>query len=202
MTQQQQQQQFVQRPHDALFAAPGWATKRLAIAVYFFMLAVVSIVVGIGLAIVAKNAAPAGFGILLAVMLGVPAFILQYLTRRSVTAVYNTGNPQVVSSTGGETVIVFDRDIKIDGQISDFGSGKIRVKAPPDEVARMLAWIKANPDKISRTKVEESAGVSQVTWKRVMSALEEMKVVSNGGKSGYRVVDSLDDKLDRLEARL
>jgi hypothetical protein len=79
---------------------------------------------------------------------------------------------------------------------------RITVEAPRDEVARMLAWIKAHPDLTSRAQVMKNAKVKQTTWERVMDALRQAGAVEGGGKSGYSVTDSLDDKLSKLDARL
>jgi hypothetical protein len=164
------------------------------------MLAVVSLVVGVGLAIVAGNAAPAVLGLVLFSFFALPALILRWLTMRSLGAMYEA--PKVASTGPQQTVLVLERGLNVAGQRTDFGQDRVTINAPADEVARMLAWIKDNPTRTSRTQVTTNAKVSQTTWERVMHALEEVGAVANGGKSGYSVTDALDDKLSKLDARL
>ena len=187
------------RSPDALFNAPGWAAKLLTIAAMLGVLAVVALAVGVGLAVVTGNAAPVALGLVLAGFCAFPALILQSLTRRSLGVMYDAPRP----APGGpqQTVLVLERGLNVAGQRHEFGQDRITVNAPSDEVGRMLQWIKAHPDRTSRVQVTTNAGVSQNTWQRVMSALEEVGAVANGGKSGYTVIDSLDAKLDKLDAR-
>lgn len=181
---------------DALFNAPTWGARLLTFATMLGVLAVVSLFVGIGLAIVAHNMIPLGLGLFLAAFLGLPAMILQRLTRKSLDVMYGT----TVQSVGPQqTVVNVERPIKIDGKMHSFNTEQFTVNAPPDQVARMMAWIKNNPTKISRTQVMENAKVSQSTWERVMKELENLDIVVNQGKSGYK---TLDDKLNELDARL
>lgn len=188
------------RPHEALFNAPGWAAKLLTLAAMLGMLAVVSFAVGVGLAIMTGNAVPAVLGIVLCAFFALPALILRWLTMRSLGAMYE--GPKVVQPGPQQTVLVLERGLNVKGQRTDFGQDRVTINAPSDEVARMLAWIKDNPELTSRAQVTANVKVSQTTWQRVMTALEEIGAVVNGGKSGYTVTDVLDDKLDRLEARL
>lgn len=163
------------------------------------MLTVVSLAVGAALAIITRNAAPLALGMVLSAFCALPALILRWLTMRSLGAMYE--GPKVVTTGPQQTVLVLERGINVAGQRQAFGQDKITVNAPADEVSRMLAWIKDNPTRTSRAQVTTNAKVSQNTWQRVMTALEEVGAVTNGGKSGYSIVDSLDDKLDQLDAR-
>lgn len=190
----------IRSPHEALFNAPGWAAKMLTLAATLGMLAVVSLAVGVGLAIVVRNVAPLGLGIVLCAFCALPALILQVLTRRSLDKMYES--PATLQGGPLQTVLVLERGLNVGGKRTDFGQDRVTINAPADEVGRVLAWIKANPDRTSRAQVMTNAKVSQTTWERVMHALEEVGVVANGGKSGYTVTDQLDGMLDRLDARL
>lgn len=193
-----QQQQQPSHSHEALFNAPTWGTKLLTVATMLGMLAVVSLFVGIGLAAISKNAIPLALGVLLAAFMGLPAALLQWLTRKSLNAMY--GNTKTLQAAGlQQTVVSMDRPITIDGKQHSFKKEQFTVDAPADQVARMLSWIKDNPTRMSRTQVMQNTRVSQSTWEKVMTALEEAGIVVNGGKSGYK---TLDDKLDELDARL
>jgi len=183
--------------HEALFKAPGWATRLLTFAAILGMLATVSLVVGIWLTIVSGNAAPLGLCVLLSVIMGLPALILRWLTMRSLDTMYD--KPSVQAAGPQQTVVNMDRPIHIDGKAHSFKKEQFTVDAPADQVARMLAWIKDNPTRMSRTQVMQNAKVSQSTWEKVMAALEGAGIVVNGGKSGYK---TLDEKLDDLDARL
>ena len=189
------------RPHEALFNAPVWATKLLTIVAPLGMLATVSLVVGIGLATIANNLAPALLGLVLCLLCALPAIVLRWLVMRSLGLVYD-GPPAAVQAGPQQTVLVMERGLNVGGKRQEFGQDRVTINAPADEVSRMLAWIKANPDRTSRAQVTTNAGISQTTWQRVMTALEEVGAVSNGGKSGYTVTDSLDGLLDRMDARL
>lgn len=183
--------------HDALFRAPGWAARVLTFAAFLGVLAVVSFVVGVWLAVISSNATPLGLGILLALITGLPAFVLHRLTMRSLNAMYDS-RPEIQAGPQ-QTVVNVERPIKIDGQAHVFRTEQIKVNAPADQVARMLAWLKDNPTRTSRAQVMQNAQVSQSTWERVMSALEDAGIVVNMGKSGYK---TLDDKLDEMDAKL
>lgn len=195
-----QQPDQIRSPHEALFNAPVWATKLLTGAALLGMLAIVSAAVGIGLAIISDNPAPALLGIVLGLLCALPALVLRWLTMRSLGLVYD-GSPAAVQAGPQQTVLVLERGLSVGGKRQEFGQDRVTINAPADEVGRMLAWIKANPDRTSRTQVTTNAKVSQTTWQRVMTALEEVGAVSNGGKSGYTVMDSLDGMLDKLDAR-
>ena len=190
------QQQQPTRSHDALFNAPTWGTKLLTFATMMGLLAVVSLLVGIGLAIATHNAIPLGLGLFLTAFLGLPAMLLQRLTRKSLDAMYGV---TIQTTSPQQTVVNVERPISIDGKTHSFKTEQIKVSAPPDQVARMLAWLRENPTKISRAQVMQNAKVSQSTWERVMSALEDAGIVINGGKSGYK---TLDDRLDELDTKL
>lgn len=191
------------RSPDALFNAPGWATMLLTTAGILGVLAIVTLVVGVWLATITDNSAPLGICFVLASLLGFPAWILQHFTRKSIGEIY--GAKQAPAQTGPEqTVILLPRDIAIGNKRVDWNEtepDRVTVNAPRDEVGRMMAYLTAHPTAISRRKVMAGAKVKQSTYEAVMAALEKMKVVANGGKSGYTVTDSLDAKLDRLDAR-
>lgn len=190
----------MRQSHEALFNAPGWAAKMLTIAATLGMMAVVSLAVGIGLAIAASNVAPVVLGVVLSAFCALPAVILRSLTMRSLGAMYEA--PKVAPVGPEQTVIFLERGLNVAGKRTDFGRDRITVNAPGEEVSRMMDWLKANPDKTSRAQVMANARVKQTTWERVMAALEEVGAVEGGGKSGYTVTDTLDDKLSRLDARL
>jgi hypothetical protein len=192
-----QQQQQPTQSSDALFNAPAWGARLLTLAAMMGVLALVSLVVGVGLAIVTQNMVPLGLGLVLAAFLGLPAMLLQWLTRKSLDIMY--GSTRVQDAGPQQTIVNVERPIKIDGKMHNFKTEQFQVDAPPDQVARMMAWVKNNPTRISRTQVMENAKVSQSTWERVMKELENLEVVVNMGKSGYK---TLDDKLDELDARL
>ena len=188
------------RSPDALFNAPEWAARLLTISAALGGLALVSLVVGVGLAIAIGNGAPVALGLVLAGFCALPALILQSLTRRSLGMMYD-GTPAPVQTGPQQTVLVMERGLAVKGQRTEFGQDRVTINAPSDEVGRMLQWIKAHPDRTSRVQVTTNANVSQTTWQRVMTALEEVGAVSSGGKLGYTVNDSLDGMLDKLDAR-
>jgi hypothetical protein len=114
----------------------------LTVAALLAMAAIVSLVVGVMLAILTSNAIPALLGLVLGVFLALPAWIMQVLARQSLAVMYERPQapaPQVVAHEE-TTTLVIPRVMAVAGRPVTNGTLDVKLRGvKPDDARRMIA---------------------------------------------------------------
>jgi hypothetical protein len=114
----------------------------LTVAAMLAMAAIVSLVVGIGLGIAARNAIPVAVGLVLALFFARPAWIVQTLARQSLAVIYERppqAPPQVVAHEE-TTTLVIPRVMAVAGRPVTNGTLDVKLRGvKPDDARRMIA---------------------------------------------------------------
>jgi hypothetical protein len=176
----------------------------LTVAALLAMAAIVSLVVGVMLAILTSNAIPALLGLVLGVFLALPAWIMQVLARQSLAVMYERPQapaPQVVAHEE-TTTLVIPRVMAVAGRPVTNGTLDVKLRGvKPDDARRMIAHL-ARGGGTSRRAVIDATGVPQGAFEKVMAALEDAGIATNNGRNGWTLTGRLDGMLDELESRL